>query len=92
MVLLLLHNLCFGGGDRGWGYFAFLKSDGNEDTIEKRLFHALTTTKLVEYIATGENYSRCGRTDRGVSALGNVSFSTEKMFESWCGDHGVTVG
>ena len=49
------------------------QSEGNEDTIEKRLFHALTTTKLVEKIATGENYSRCGRTDRGVSALGNVS-------------------
>lgn len=56
-------------------FFALLQSDGNEDTIEKRLFHALTTTKLVEYIATGENYSRCGRTDRGVSALGNVRFS-----------------
>ena len=50
-----------------------LQSEGNEDTIEKRLFHALTTTKLVERIATGDNYSRCGRTDRGVSALGNVS-------------------
>ena len=49
------------------------KSDGVEDTVEKRLFHALDTTKLVETITTGDNYSRCGRTDRGVSALGNVS-------------------
>lgn len=48
------------------------QSEGNEDTVEKRLFHALTTTKLVENITTGDNYSRCGRTDRGVSALGNV--------------------
>lgn len=50
-----------------------LQSDGVEDTVEKRLFHALNTTKLVETITTGDNYSRCGRTDKGVSALGNVS-------------------
>lgn len=79
----MLHTLYFGGGDGGSGFFAFLQSDGNEDTIEKRLFHALTTTKLVEYITTGENYSRCGRTDRGVSALGNVSLITEILLESY---------
>ncbi|CAB1099278.1 unnamed protein product [Ectocarpus sp. CCAP 1310/34] len=57
----------------GGGYAGFCsQSEGNEDTIEKHLFRALTTTKLVESIATGDNYSRCGRTDRGVSALGNV--------------------
>ncbi|CAM9796854.1 unnamed protein product, partial [Laminaria digitata] len=57
----------------GEGYAGFCsQSEGDEDTVEKRLFHALTTTKLVERIATGDNYSRCGRTDRGVSALGNV--------------------
>ncbi|CAN0418335.1 unnamed protein product [Ectocarpus sp. 12 AP-2014] len=57
----------------GGGYAGFCsQSEGNEETIEKHLFRALTTTKLVETIATGDNYSRCGRTDRGVSALGNV--------------------
>ncbi|CAM9780027.1 unnamed protein product [Scytosiphon promiscuus] len=57
----------------GENYAGFCsQSEGNEDTVEKRLFHALTTTKLVENITTGDNYSRCGRTDRGVSALGNV--------------------
>lgn len=44
----------------------------NEDTVEKQLFRALSTTKLVENLAAGDNYSRCGRTDRGVSALANV--------------------
>ncbi|CBJ28643.1 pseudouridylate synthase 3 [Ectocarpus siliculosus] len=57
----------------GGGYAGFCsQSEGNEETIEKHLFRALTTTKLVETITTGDNYSRCGRTDRGVSALGNV--------------------
>eukprot|EP00752_Nemacystus_decipiens_P008308 g7426.t1 len=57
----------------GGNYAGFCsQSEGNEDTVEKRLFHALSTTKLVEDITTGDNYSRCGRTDRGVSALGNV--------------------
>ncbi|CAN0067146.1 unnamed protein product [Ectocarpus fasciculatus] len=57
----------------GGGYAGFCsQSEGNEETIEKHLFRALTTTKLVENITTGDNYSRCGRTDRGVSALGNV--------------------
>lgn len=49
------------------------QSEGNEETVEKVLFRALETTKLVDGITTGENYSRCGRTDKGVSALGNVS-------------------
>ncbi|CAM9740210.1 unnamed protein product [Ectocarpus sp. 6 AP-2014] len=57
----------------GGGYAGFCsQSEGNEETIEKHLFRALTTTKLVETITTGDNYSRCGGTDRGVSALGNV--------------------
>ncbi|CAM9193141.1 unnamed protein product [Ectocarpus sp. 4 AP-2014] len=57
----------------GGAYAGFCsQSEGNEETIEKHLFRALMTTKLVQTITTGDNYSRCGRTDRGVSALGNV--------------------
>jgi tRNA pseudouridine38/39 synthase len=41
------------------------------DTVEKQLFRALETTKLiVDYKTSG--YSRCGRTDKGVSAMGQV--------------------
>ncbi len=40
-------------------------------TIEEYLFKALMTTKLIESPTTA-NYSRCGRTDAGVSATGQV--------------------
>lgn len=62
-----------------------LKSDSDEDpmkrinelissgivTVEDLLFKALMKTKLIESPRTC-NYSRCGRTDTGVSAMGQV--------------------
>ncbi|EGD75420.1 hypothetical protein PTSG_06496 [Salpingoeca rosetta] len=41
------------------------------DTIEAHLFEALEKSKLVEDIKTAD-YSRCGRTDKGVSAYCQV--------------------
>lgn len=35
------------------------------------MFDCLKKTKLIEEVSTA-NYSRCGRTDKGVSALGQV--------------------
>lgn len=45
-----------------------------ENTIEFHIFEALKKLKLVKGDDPSEwKYSRCGRTDKGVSALGNVS-------------------
>jgi tRNA pseudouridine38/39 synthase len=41
------------------------------NTVESELFNALTRVKFIEDRETC-NYSRCGRTDKGVSALGNA--------------------
>ena len=43
----------------------------NDQSVEKALFEALKRTKLVESRETS-GYSRCGRTDKGVSAAGQV--------------------
>jgi hypothetical protein len=46
----------------------------SDNTVETVLFSALTKTKLVDPNTNPREweYSRCGRTDRGVSALGQV--------------------
>ncbi|CAM9865663.1 unnamed protein product, partial [Choristocarpus tenellus] len=57
----------------GEKYMGFVtQGEGDDDTVEKHLFKALTRTRLVEDMIPGMTYSRCGRTDKGVSALGNV--------------------
>jgi tRNA pseudouridine38/39 synthase len=43
----------------------------NDQSVEKALFQALVKTRLVESRETS-GYSRCGRTDKGVSAAGQV--------------------
>jgi len=59
----------------GSSYNGFAQNCGSEtdNSVEKHLFAALTKTCLV---VGGDrsscNYSRCGRTDRGVSAFGQV--------------------
>lgn len=40
-------------------------------TIEANIFEALLTTRLIES-RQSSNYHRCGRTDKGVSALSQV--------------------
>lgn len=54
----------------GKNYFGFAVQDSVK-TVESELFNALTRVKFIEDRKTC-NYSRCGRTDRGVSALGNA--------------------
>eukprot|EP00007_Cunea_sp_BSH-02190019_P002731 CAMPEP_0174244532 /NCGR_PEP_ID=MMETSP0417-20130205/35543_1 /TAXON_ID=242541 /ORGANISM="Mayorella sp, Strain BSH-02190019" /LENGTH=530 /DNA_ID=CAMNT_0015324223 /DNA_START=207 /DNA_END=1795 /DNA_ORIENTATION=- len=54
----------------GWNYHG-LAAQQDVETIETHLFEALTRTRLIEDIRTA-HYSRCGRTDRGVSAFGQV--------------------
>lgn len=55
----------------GWDYQGFATQEDNIETIEHHIFHALTTTCLIESRETS-NYHRCGRTDKGVSAFHQV--------------------
>ncbi|XP_071498779.1 tRNA pseudouridine(38/39) synthase-like [Diadema antillarum] len=55
----------------GWDFHGYVVQEDSENTVEHHLFEALTKTKLVESRSTS-NYSRCGRTDVGVSAFGQV--------------------
>lgn len=55
----------------GWDYQGYAVQDEWPKTIEAALFDALIKTRLIESRETS-NYHRCGRTDKGVSALGQV--------------------
>ena len=57
----------------GWDYQGYVVQEYNnvEKTIEDALFHALTTTRLIES-RESSNYHRCGRTDIGVSAFSQI--------------------
>ncbi|XP_022110224.1 tRNA pseudouridine(38/39) synthase-like [Acanthaster planci] len=55
----------------GWDYQGFASQENTDKTIEAELFEALTKTRLIQSRDTA-NYSRCGRTDKGVSAFGQV--------------------
>lgn len=55
----------------GWDFHGFASQETVENTIEGHLFCALSKACLIENRATA-NYSRCGRTDKGVSAFGQV--------------------
>ncbi|KAI9003363.1 pseudouridine synthase [Hyaloraphidium curvatum] len=59
----------------GAGYYGFAGQEGDSvPTIESELFKALRKAKLVNEAVDRRdwNYSRCGRTDAGVSAFGQV--------------------
>ena len=62
----------------GWGYQGFASQENTSNTIEDKLFEALDKTRLIENRQTS-NYHRCGRTDKGVSAFGQVSFITFQL-------------
>ncbi|KAJ8902554.1 hypothetical protein NDN08_006957 [Rhodosorus marinus] len=58
----------------GWMFHGFQIQKSKEDTVEGRLFEALKRTQLIEESASMSDvdWSRGGRTDVGVSAIGNV--------------------
>ncbi|KNE61943.1 tRNA pseudouridine synthase A [Allomyces macrogynus ATCC 38327] len=55
----------------GWNYQGLAAQLHTTNTVEHHLFEALTTAKLVADIKDAD-YTRCGRTDKGVSATGNA--------------------
>eukprot|EP00048_Salpingoeca_helianthica_P000379 m.41177 g.41177 ORF g.41177 m.41177 type:complete len:424 (+) comp10458_c0_seq1:43-1314(+) len=55
----------------GAKYAGFASQETTEETIEGHLFAALTRAHLIKDRASA-GYSRCGRTDKGVSAFGQV--------------------
>jgi tRNA pseudouridine(38-40) synthase len=56
----------------GENYFGFTSQTGGcEETVEKHIFEALLKLRLISDRHTC-HYSRCGRTDKGVSALGQT--------------------
>eukprot|EP00111_Clytia_hemisphaerica_P002782 TCONS_00007824-protein len=55
----------------GWDYCGFASQENTENTVEEQIFIALIKGKLIEDRVSA-NYSRCGRTDKGVSAFGQV--------------------
>eukprot|EP01062_Namystynia_karyoxenos_P024079 TRINITY_DN19348_c0_g3_i1.p1 TRINITY_DN19348_c0_g3~~TRINITY_DN19348_c0_g3_i1.p1 ORF type:complete len:540 (+),score=128.43 TRINITY_DN19348_c0_g3_i1:72-1622(+) len=58
----------------GHAYHGFTLQENVAETVEGHLFAALRKLRLVDPEGRGmpEGYSRCGRTDKGVSALGQV--------------------
>lgn len=56
----------------GKSYHGFASQAGDKPTVEGTLFAALERTRLLLGGRAEARYSRCGRTDKGVSALGQV--------------------
>eukprot|EP01063_Lacrimia_lanifica_P014196 TRINITY_DN20834_c0_g1_i1.p1 TRINITY_DN20834_c0_g1~~TRINITY_DN20834_c0_g1_i1.p1 ORF type:complete len:467 (+),score=191.21 TRINITY_DN20834_c0_g1_i1:59-1402(+) len=57
----------------GQGYQGLALQDHTTETVESVLFDALRKLRLItDEERVPEGYSRCGRTDKGVSALGQV--------------------
>ncbi|WAR14831.1 PUS3-like protein, partial [Mya arenaria] len=55
----------------GHDYTGYAGTEEAEHTIERELFEALIKCKLIESKESA-CYSRCGRTDKGVSAFGQL--------------------
>ena len=55
----------------GWSYDGLAVQDSTNNTIEYHLFQALHKSRLITD-RTLSNFNRCGRTDKGVSALCQV--------------------
>uniref|UniRef100_A0A0N5A504 tRNA pseudouridine synthase n=1 Tax=Parastrongyloides trichosuri TaxID=131310 RepID=A0A0N5A504_PARTI len=55
----------------GWKFDGLVTQENTENTVEQHIITALKKTKLVENIKEAD-LSRCGRTDKGVSAFQQV--------------------
>lgn len=67
----------------GKNYKGLVVQKHTEDTVEHHIFQALKKTCLVEDIAKSQ-YTRCGRTDKGVNAMGNVCSLWVREASNYC--------
>ncbi|XP_039125169.1 tRNA pseudouridine(38/39) synthase isoform X2 [Dioscorea cayenensis subsp. rotundata] len=56
----------------GQRFYGFASEAQMEPTVESEIFRALEKTKLLVDNKENSQYSRCGRTDKGVSSTGQV--------------------
>lgn len=56
----------------GQRFFGFASEAQMDPTIESEIFKALEKTRLIDGTKKDLQYSRCGRTDKGVSSVGQV--------------------
>jgi tRNA pseudouridine38/39 synthase len=64
-------NMAFKFMYNGKGYDGLVTQKDTKNTIEEHIFTALKKSKLIED-ENSCNFARCGRTDAGVSSVGNV--------------------
>ncbi|KAJ1424950.1 Pseudouridine synthase I, TruA [Sesbania bispinosa] len=79
----------------GKRFYGFASEAQMEPTVESEIFKALEKTRLLVGDKKESQYSRCGRTDKGVSSVGQVIAlflrSNLKMAEANNGSYGETV-
>lgn len=73
----------------GWSYQGFAVQENTDNTVEARIFEALHKTRLIQD-RQSSNYHRCGRTDKGVSAFGQV-ITIDLRSTQFCGGLGITL-
>ena len=75
-------NMAFKFMYNGKNYEGLVLQSHTNNTVESHIFNALKKASLIEDISKIENnnYTRCGRTDAGVSSTGNV-FSIELRYK-----------
>ncbi|XP_028101626.1 tRNA pseudouridine(38/39) synthase-like isoform X2 [Camellia sinensis] len=56
----------------GQRFFGFASEAQMDPTVESEIFKALEKTRLIDGDKKDLQYSRCGRTDKGVSSVGQV--------------------
>ncbi|KAG5544706.1 hypothetical protein RHGRI_017227 [Rhododendron griersonianum] len=56
----------------GQRFFGFASESQMDPTVESEIFKALDKTRLINGDKKNLQYSRCGRTDKGVSSVGQV--------------------
>ncbi|KAF5750736.1 tRNA pseudouridine(38/39) synthase isoform X2 [Tripterygium wilfordii] len=56
----------------GKGFYGFASEAQMDPTVESEIFKALEKTRLLVGDKKESQYSRCGRTDKGVSSVGQV--------------------
>ncbi|OWR52307.1 tRNA pseudouridine synthase 3 like protein [Danaus plexippus plexippus] len=83
---VLLHIIYF-----GWDYHGLAVQEDSTHTIEHYLFNALVKSCLIESREQSQ-YHRCGRTDKGVSAFGQIiSISLRSKLEPSSTDYSSEI-